>query len=204
MKKLQHFRALSDLPFDIKVGDAFTWDSDKKVLSNSSGRTIPMDAPNEPKYFQEYDVITGDFSIGTKVVLPKAGKYEVVELTAGFPVIGKRKHNLSAWTVYLLRGYTKGPRGVIYAVLHLFDPNNTKIVATRVPVIDIVRMTRYWYIHSSGMEVRHELQGRYPVSDAYRTRTGNIFNSKEIAEGEMTRIVGDVIKEQTVLAAKSV
>ena len=175
---MKKYKALMDLPFDIKKDDILIWHKNKKgVCLNSEGNEIPFDVVKEKTFFKEIVEIVGEYAIGTNVLLTKQVNCRLYKDGAN----STKTFELPAWTEFKVVAYIERYKKVTPIV----EFNKIKYELNTTLVLEA---TPYFYINSSGKVCKTYLN-RDLKSDDFRLKSKNMFNTNQSAKMVLVNIL---------------
>lgn len=150
--KTTQYKALSNCPFNIKKDDILILREDG-ICTTIDGRQVPINPNDETSFFSVHVEIKGKFPIGTTVT-----SFNKTNTLKGQPYVIKR---------YLAKGKA------IYAKLggHFSEVKDS----------DLIEYKEYFFINSSGT-IHRAIKGKDSLADRYRELTGNLYESKDVAQ----------------------
>lgn len=158
---MKYFKATQKLPFGIKKDDILTYDG--KVLTNSEGKVIPLNPLEEKDFFKQHIIFTGKFPIGSKVMIKEKIIRTNIQIHHPMEVLEYPDKN---------------------TVLVSFNGIKHKIKETL-----LFAYQEYWFLSSNG-KPHQTILGRDESGDIYRSKLGNMFNTKEEAQNKLKEILG--------------
>ena len=158
---MKYFKATQKLPFGIKKDDILTYDG--KVLTNSEVKVIPLNPNEEKDFFIGKIIFTGKYTIGSKVMIKDK-------------IIG-----------------TKIQTHIPMVVVEYADKNTVLVslngIKHKIKETLLFAYQEYWFLSSNG-KPHQTILGRDESGDIYRSKLGNMFNTKEEAQNKLIEILG--------------